>query len=469
MIKLGAALLAACLLAVCVSGHASAQNDPYYSSKGAWGQSFLDQWALPKIGFTPKGTGKSAWDIETGQSNPIIVAVLDTGIDYYHPDLQKKLIWENPRPRKPKEDPNGYVDDFIGWNFVNQDNNPWDDDGHGTFVAGLIGAATNNGTGIAGINWGVKIMPLKIMNVFGRGRAFHVAKAITYAVDNGARVLNLSLESEHLTRIEQQAVDYAHAKGAIIVVAAGNRGEETTELAPVSMNHVLPVGAIDIHDKRPSFSNWGPHIKIVAPGVDILSLRARRTDFMLMARAKGYSAGDSFVGPQAQFMRSSGTSFSAPLVSAVASLIWAKKPDLTNEQVERMLLESADDIGITGWDHYFGAGRLNAVKALKADPDYFLTAKVDRVEVVEVDGEVLIQVVGTAASNDLDDYEIQLGQGENPTEWNTVFDDDDNVVDGVVGQFGTSVFTDVGKWTVRIVVKDDDGRVKEARGSIDVG
>jgi len=282
-------------------------------------------------------------------------------------------------------------------------------------------------------------------------------------------VLNLSLESEHLTRIEQQAVDYAHAKGAIIVVAAGNRGEETTELAPVSMNHVLPVGAIDIHDKRPSFSNWGPHIKIVAPGVDILSLRARGTDFMLMARAKGYSAGDSFVGPQAQFMRSSGTSFSAPLVSAVASLIWAKKPDLTNEQVERMLLESADDIGITGWDHYFGAGRLNAVKALKADPDYFLTAKVDRVEVVEVDGEVLIQVVGTAASNDLDDYEIQLGQGENPTEWNTVFDDDDNVVDGVVGQFGTSVFTDVGKWTVRIVVKDDDGRVKEARGSIDVG
>jgi len=397
------------------------------------------------------------------------VAVLDTGIDYYHPDFTKELIWVNPHPNKPNDDPNGYVDDFIGWNFVHQDNNPWDDDGHGTFVAGLIGAATNNGAGIAGINWGVKIMPLKIMNVFGRGRAFHVAKAITYAVDNGARVINLSLESEHLTKIVQQSVDYAYAHGALVVVAAGNRGEETTELAPVSMNHVLSVGSIDRNDERPSFSNWGPHIKIAAPGVDILSLRARRTDFMLMARAKDYTPGDSFVGPQAQTMRSTGTSFSAPLVSAVASLIWAKNPELTNEQVERMLLESADDIGTPGWDHYYGAGRLNAYKALKADPDYFLTARVDRVEVVEDDGEVFIQVFGTAASNDLDEYEIQLGMGENPTEWETVFDDDDNVVDGVVGKFPTSVFTAVGKWTVRLVVKDDDGRVKEAWGSIDVG
>lgn len=451
------------------SANGWAQNDPYYSSKGAWGQSFADQWALPKIGFTAQGSGKSAWDLETGKSQSVIVAVLDTGLDYYHPDLTKELIWVNPNPKKPKEDPNGYVDDFIGWNFVARDNNPWDDDGHGTFVAGLIGAAANNGKGIAGINWGVKIMPLKIMDAFGRGRAFHVAKAITYAVDNGARVLNLSLESEHLTKLEQQAVNYAYAKGALIVVAAGNRGEETTELAPVSMNHVLSVGAIDIHDERPSFSNWGPHVKIVAPGVDILSLRARRTDFMLMARAKDYHAGESFVGPQAQLMRASGTSFSAPLVSAVASLIWAKNPDLTNEQVERMLLESADDIGTPGWDHYFGAGRVNAVKALKADPDYFLTARVDRVEVVEDDGDVIIQVVGTAASNDLDEYEIQLGKGENPTEWETVFDDDDNIVNDIVGKFPTSLFTDVGKWTVRLVVKDDHGRVKEARGSIDVG
>lgn len=452
-----------------ISSTAFGQNDPYFSSQGAWGQSFADQWALSKIGFTKKGSGESAWDIETGKSRSVIVAVLDTGLDYAHPDLRRESIWVNPHPKKPGEDPNGIVNDVIGWNFIDHTNNPWDDDGHGTFVAGLIAAAANNNHGMVGLNWGVKIMPVKIMNVFGKGRGFHTARGIVYAVDHGAKVLNLSLETEHLSKIEQAAVDYAYAKGALVVVAAGNRGEETTGLAPVSLNHVLPVGAIDIHDERASFSNWGPHIKIVAPGVDILSLRARRTDFMLMARAKDYTPGESFVGPQAQFMRSSGTSFSAPLVSAVASLIWAKNPDLTNEQVERMIVQSADDIGLPGWDHYFGAGRLNAVQALKADPEYYLTAKVNRVEAVEDNGEVFIQVVGSAASNDLDSYEIQLGHGDNPTEWETVFNDDNNIVNDVVGKFPTSVFTDVGKWTVRLVVKGSEGHVKEARGSIEVG
>ena len=147
----------------------------------------------------------------------------------------------------------------------------------------------------------------------------------------------------------------------------------------------------------------------------------------------------------------------------------AHNPELTNEQVERMLLDSADDIGVPGWDHFFGAGRLNAYKGLKADPNYFLTAKVDEVAVVENDGELFIHVHGTATANDLDEYEIQLGQGDNPTEWKKVFDEDDDIVDGLVGQFPATVFTDVGTWTVRLVVKHDDGRIKEARGSIDVG
>lgn len=451
-----------------VSEQALAQNDPYFSSSGAWNQDHLDQWALRKIGFTQKGSGKSAWDLETGEGQTVIVAVLDSGLDYLHPDLKKSSVWKNPKPFKPKEDPNGAVDDLIGWNFVENTNNPWDDDGHGTFVAGLIAAHTNNNHGIAGINWGVKIMPLKIMNVFGKGRVFNAARAIVYAVEHGAKVINLSMEAEELTKSAQYAVDYAYENGALVVVAAGNAGSETTDKAPVSMEHVLPVGAIDIHDERAGFSNWGRHIKIVAPGVDILSLRARRTDFMLVSGAKNYRAGESFVGPESQFMRASGTSFSAPLVSAVASLIWAKNPGLTNEQVERMLLESADDIGLPGWDHYFGAGRLNAYKALKADPDYFLTAKVNEVVVAQDDGEMVIQVLGTAAGSELEEIEIQLGQGETPTEWKTVFDDGDAVVNGLVGTFPVSEFTDVGKWSVRIIVKDDN-QTKEARGSIDVG
>ena len=103
------------------------QNDPYFSSSGTWGQAYSDQWALEKIGFRPKGSGDSPWDVETGESNTIIVAVLDTGLDYFHPDLKKESVWQNPKPFKDKEDPSGLVNDLIGWNYVDNNNNPWDD------------------------------------------------------------------------------------------------------------------------------------------------------------------------------------------------------------------------------------------------------------------------------------------------------------------------------------------------------
>ncbi|HSE96371.1 MAG TPA: S8 family serine peptidase, partial [Methylomirabilota bacterium] len=199
-------------------------NDPYFASRGAWGQAFADQWALARIGFTAKGSGTSAWDLETGAGRPVTVAVLDTGLDLTHPDLAPTSIWRNPAPKKPGEDPNGYADDQVGWDFVRDVNDSRDRDGHGTFVAGLIGAASNNGRGIAGIHWGVRLMPLKIMDIFGKGRAFNVARAVVYAADHGARVINLSVEGEKLTRTEQLAIDYAHRKGALIVVAAGNEG-----------------------------------------------------------------------------------------------------------------------------------------------------------------------------------------------------------------------------------------------------
>ncbi len=450
------------------AAHTGVPNDPFYASTGAWGQPFLDQWYLHRVGFLPKGSGQSAWDVETGEGRPVIVAVLDTGLDYYHPDLKRSSVWQNPKPNTKGEDPNGYENDFIGWNFVDQNNNPWDNDGHGTFVAGIIAAAANNGAGMAGINWGVRIMPLKILNVFAHGKAFDVARALVYAVDHGAKVINLSLEGERLNKTEQLAVEYAYQKGALIVVAAGNHGSDTNGRGPVGLNHVLGVAALDLNDKRAAFSNWGRHIKIAAPGVDILSLRARRTDFMLLTGAKDYKPGESFVGPQNQFMRSSGTSFAAPMVSAVASLIWAKYPNLTNVQVERMLLESADDVEVPGWDQFTGAGRLNAVAALKADPNYFLTARVHEVSVEQAGGKPVIQVSGTAAGSKPTRYEIQLGQGERPTTWKTVAKEQGKAVeDGVLAVFSVKELTAKGTWTVRLVV-EDDRKTKEARGQLDV-
>ncbi len=443
-------------------------NDPLYSSAGAWGQAFADQWALPKIGFTSKGNGASAWDIETGEGKPVIVAVLDTGLDYFHPDLKPESIWRNPKPNKKGEDRNGYENDLHGWNFVEMTNNPWDNDGHGTFVAGLIAAATNNRRGIAGINWGVRVMPLKVMNTFGKARSFNVARGILYAADHGAKVINLSMESDQLTGTVQLAIDYAYKKGALIVVAVGNQGADTHGRAPAGFDHVLPVGSLDQHDKRAAFSNWGKQVKIAAPGVDILSLRARRSDFMLLTGAEHYKAGEAFVGPQNQFMRASGTSFSAPLVSAVASLIWAKYPNLTNVQVERMLLESADDVEEPGWDNFTGAGRLNATAALKADPNYFLTAKVSQVAPVKADGKTAIQVSGTAVGSQLKGYELQLGQGDRPSSWKTISKADGKAVeDGVLGIFPVKEITAKGKWLVRLVAQDGKN-TKEARGTLDV-
>ena len=443
-------------------------NDPYFASKGAWQQSFGDQWALPRIGFTAKGSGTSAWDAETGEQRPVIVAVIDTGLDYYHPDLKPTSVWRNPKPNKSGQDPNRYDHDIIGWNFVDNSNNPWDNDGHGTFVAGIIAAATNNGKGVAGINWGAQIMPLKVMDSFGRGRGFNVARAIVYAADHGARVINLSLGEEHLTKTGELAIEYAYKKGALIVVAADNQGKNTEGTAPVSLPQVLAVASLDQDDKRAAFSNWGKHIKLAAPGVDILSLRARRTDLILMSGAKNYTPGSAFVGEQAQYMRASGTSFSSPMVAAVASLIWAKYPNLTNVQVERMLLESADDVEEPGWDQFTGAGRLNAAAALKADPNYFLTAKVTQVTPVKVDGKTAIQVSGTAVGSQLKNYELQLGQGEKPSAWKTVAKVEGKTVnDGVLGTFPVKEITAKGKWLVRLVAQDGKN-TKEARGTLDV-
>jgi subtilisin family serine protease len=254
----------------------------------------------------------------------------------------------------------------------------------------------------------------------------------------------------------------------LVVVAAGNQGSETTGRGPVGLDHALGVASLDHLDKRAAFSNWGPHIKIAAPGIDILSLRARRTDFMLFTGAENYQSGESFVGPGHQLMRSSGTSFSAPLVAAVASLIWAKYPNLTNVQVERMLLESADDVEEPGWDHFTGAGRLNAVAAFKADPNYFLTVKVSQVAPVKVDGKTAIQVSGTAVGSQLKSYELQLGQGDKPASWKTVAKVDGKPVDdGVLGTFPVKEITAKGKWLV-LVVAQDGKKIKEARGTLDV-
>src|SRR3990167_924562 len=125
-------------------------NDPYLYSKGSWGQSYEDQWGHWKIGLTPMGLGKSAWDIETGDSNPVVVAMIDSGLDYIHPEIARSNVWINAKEipgNGVDDDKNGFVDDIMGWNFIEGNNNPWDNDGHGTVTAGIMAAAINNNEG----------------------------------------------------------------------------------------------------------------------------------------------------------------------------------------------------------------------------------------------------------------------------------------------------------------------------------
>lgn len=472
LVKLGIAIFAFCLLTVAAHElrvQERVPNDPFLYSKGGWGQSYQDQWGHWKIGLTPTGLGKSAWDIETGEKNPIVVAVIDTGLDYIHPEIAKKNVWVNPKEIPGNgidDDKNGFVDDVIGWNFIENNNNPWDNDGHGTFTSGIIAATTNNGEGIAGINRGVKIMPIRALNFLGRGASSHMAQALVYAADNGAKIINISIEQLEMEKSKtlQWAVDYAYKKGALVVVAAGNQGHDTATISPSGLDHVLTVAATDHEDKRMGFSNWGKYIKISAPGEEILSLRARRTDLLVMAGSKEYQAGRAVFGPESKYYHATGTSFASPFVAGVASLVLAKNPRLTHDQVEHALLMSADDVDAPGWDQLTGYGRLNARKALEADPDYYLYAELHRLAPAKDGGRTLIQAFGTVAGSQLGDYHLEVGQGENPTSWRKAGQVGGKPVrDNVIGTLTQGDFGGGGKWTVRMVAQDRKGTVRESR------
>jgi subtilisin family serine protease len=311
-------------------------DDPHFNATGSWGQDYPDQWAIRHVGFTEEAD--SAWALADGRLHEVVVAVIDTGLDWNHADFGWDQVWRNTDEIPDNgidDDQNGYVDDMIGWNFLDDSNNPFDLDGHGTFVAGIIAADTNNATGIRGINPAARIMVLKALNTFGHTRASYIAEAIVYAVDNGARIINLSVGGAETTRIEEEALAYAAARGVVVIVAAGNEGLEVTDWGPAGSDHVITVASTDFDDVRTVFSNWGRGIDMAAPGLDILSLRARRTDTMRDISGVEYERAAAFVGADRRYYRASGTSFSAPIVAGAASLLLSSRPELSAKRSNR--------------------------------------------------------------------------------------------------------------------------------------
>ena len=322
-------------------------NDPYFASSGSWGQSYPDLWGLHKMGL------EQAWDVTTGGYG-VVVAVPDSGLDFMHPELAGR-IWTNTDEIPGNgldDDHNGFVDDVNGWDFVHGDNDPADDLGHGTHVAGTIGAATNNALGVAGLTWRGSVMPIKGLGNTGSGPTSTVAQAVLYAVDNGADIINCSWGGLGHSQTLQDAVDYCYAQGCIVVGAAANYNADARYFSPAGLRDVVCVAASDPNDLRASWSNWGDRVDVSAPGVDILSLRA-----------SGTSMG-SPVGTY--FTRAGGTSMAAPHACGALALLIAAHPSWSIPDLVGQLDGTADDIeGLNpGYAGLIGLGRINVQRAL---------------------------------------------------------------------------------------------------------
>jgi subtilisin family serine protease len=252
----------------------------------------------------------------------IIVAVLDTGVDYTHPDLDNN-IWRNSDEifgNGLDDDRNGYIDDVIGWDFVGRDNNPMDEHFHGTHVAGTI-AAENNGFGVTGVAYNAKIMPIRVLGQNG-GSGDWISRGIRYAADNGANVINLSLGGG-FDQLIIDAVHYASRKGAIVVMAAGNDSKSQPSYpASIATEVGITVGAVDRNLSMPDFSNRAgsnPAMRyVVAPGKEIVS-----------------------TVPGGRYKSENGTSMAAPHVAGVVALMLSANRNLTPEQVRQMMIETA--------------------------------------------------------------------------------------------------------------------------------
>jgi subtilisin family serine protease len=446
-------------------------NDPHYKSSGLWKQSFDNQWAMKRAGFGRDN--ESYWKTKAEQRRNVVVAVIDSGLDWYHPDFPRSSLWRNEGEipgNNIDDDNNGYIDDVIGWNFIDNNKSPWDHDGHGTFVAGVIAAGQNNGIGISGIAPSAKIMVLKALDTFGQGHASMVAEAIAYATDNGAEIINLSLGGRGLTQIEQLAVDHARTRGVLIVVAAGNAGKQVENFSPAGLDGVITVAASDRNDKRAGFSNWGRKIDISAPGVDVLSLRARKTDLLSLIRGVKYEKGQGIVGEDRAYYRASGTSFAAPFVTATAAEIMARDATLDADDVRRMILNSAKDAATPGFDNYTGYGLLDGQAALSADPAYFLESRIDGIKIIKKGGKAFLRVSGTIDADQFKGARIQLGKGSAPKKWLQVNKLLDKVVkDGILMDLPAGFFKGAKEWTIRIITEHGSGAKRESRFKLKLG
>ena len=324
-------------------------NDPCY----------VEQWGLNNIGQTGGVAdadidAPESWDIRRNSDPNIIIAVIDSGVDYNHPDLFDNMWINEPEFNGITgidDDGNGYVDDIYGYDFCTwenkqRDSDPFDDatDGHGTLVSGVIGAVGNNGEGITGVCWNVKVMAIKLLNYQGNGNVYDAIDSIDYALLMGAKVINASwgwiwyrISQTEINSL-REAVELIDEAGVIFVAAVGNNGQwiepDFSPVYPASYDteNIITVMATDPCDMKPFFSNSGiTKVDLAAPGVAILStMPTYQTQYMYNRNWSTY------------YEKLGGTSAAAGFVSGACALVWSQWPTLTHYQVKQIILETVD-------------------------------------------------------------------------------------------------------------------------------
>ncbi len=263
-----------------------------------------------------------AWDkVDPAKRASVTIAVLDTGINKNHEDLQNSIV--------------------PGYDFVNNDNDPTDGQGHGTHVSGIAAALSNNAKGVAGVAGGSKIMPVKVLDDNGSGDINTIINGIKYAADHGAKVISMSLGGPGTSQAMQEAVNYALNRGVNVVAASGNDNGAVN--LPGNCNGVITVGAIDSTGNRASYSNYGRELDVTAPGSQILS---------------------TYIGGTSAYTYLSGTSMATPFVSGVVALVRAANPNLSATAVNTLIQQAVTDKGAAGFDNYYGFGLINVNKAV---------------------------------------------------------------------------------------------------------
>ncbi len=435
-----------------IENTASVPNDQYYGS-----QYYLSMIGMPNV-----------WDITTGDST-IVIGVIDTGMDFLHPDLQKSYKINYGEYGNGKEsngiddDNNGFIDDWRGWDFTDEpltgdprrgdyldpDNDPTDDNkqSHGTAVTGIINAAMNNNIGIASVAPSCKVLVMRAFDSEGFGEEDDVANAILYGISRGVRIFNCSFGDYIYSNLLRDVIRFAYTKNVMIVCSAGNDGSDRLHY-PSAYDEVISVGASDNTDSKASFSSYGETVDIFAPGFQNLTT---------VRVGKGSSTYNG------EYDKLNGTSFAAPIVAGTAALLLSENPSLSNEELRGILVSTTSMMpGQTGWDHIRSSGRLNAASAIENFANPTVARIFSPFQDFTFDKDT-IPVCVSAASPLFISYSISYGTGQRPSAWIPLLSNQTSqVLADTVLNWNTAGLADT-SYTLRLAINSNSGRTIEHR------